>query len=124
MRNRLTGLLLLWASASSVLGAEDRACNQLGRESALRISEQTQLGMSSEQRRNVAAIVEQACLEYSDSGAGLMDSQAQNPTAANASGGEATAEETSQAEEEEGGFFNLRIIDPEDRVQRPGLKRR
>lgn len=138
----LPASLLLGAIACLPLSAQaaspdDRACNQQGREIALRISEEVDSDLSAAERNRIAAIAEAVCVEYSAQAAAMpapapampVVSRPERPQAeaaavaappqAPAAGNTAEADD-----EEEGGLFDIRIIDPEDRVQRPGLKRR
>lgn len=128
----------LFHAALPALAAEsvdERACNQQGREIALRVSEEVSDGLDASGRSRIAAIAEEVCLEFNGAGnaAGLpvvarpaqpaAAAPAQAAAGAQAPGAAAEAAGETEAEED-GGLFNLRIIDPEDRVQRPGLKRR
>jgi hypothetical protein len=120
----LAATLLLSAGADAVLAAEGSVaiqCDLLGREIALRAAEQMETAITTANRATLAEIARQACLDYqvqpvmADAAPGTISPAAQEttPTAA------PEAEESDAA-----GLFDLEIIEPEDRVRRPGLKRR
>jgi hypothetical protein len=125
---------LTWMSTNA-LAADARLCNLQGREIALRISEEVSEELSASGRNRIATIAEEVCLDYSEDNAapatqGLplvsrpASAQGVVPaTAASVPAPESASETTGEGEDEDG-LFNLRIIDPEDRVRRPGLKRR
>jgi hypothetical protein len=95
-------LILMQALPGSAAETEDaRACNQLGREIALRAAEELPLSMNAELRNRLAGIAEETCASYL-----VPDYQDAEP--------EQTRRES----------FDLQLIEPEDRVRRPGLKRR
>jgi len=96
-------------------GGEPRArsCNLQAREIALRVSEEVNSQLRSAERSQIAVIAEEVCLEYAPPQGGPR----RGPKAAEAK----TPPESDDENALPGG---LRIIDPEDRVQRPGLKRR
>ena len=85
-------------------------CNQMGREIALRAAEQIDPGIDAATRTRLAAIAREVCVEFNTG------------VPAGAQFGESAPAE---AEEQPGksGFLNPQVIDPADRVRRPGLKR-
>jgi len=91
-----------------------RMCNQQGREIALRLSEEISDKLDARDRQQVAAIAEEVCLSFGP------------PAGAEPRRGRDNSESAEPADAEDGNTLpgGLRIIDPEDRVQRPGLKRR
>lgn len=107
-----------------------RACNQLGREIALRAAEEITSAISAEQRTQLAVIAESVCLDFqvADADAGTVNqgvAVASNASVgAQADAGEEVEVGDESEEKEEGSFLDLKLIDPADRVQRPGLKRR
>lgn len=110
--NKLTQKLVTVAAllASCVHAAEpqDRDCNQLGREIALRAAEQMPQSFDSAARTQLAAIAESACIEFGANITGAPSASVAGDTAA----------------DENGELFDLDLIEPQDRVRRPGLKRR
>lgn len=104
--------------------AADAACNQLGREVALRAAEQLQAGLDASERSQLAAIAEAVCVEYTQPVA--AEESTVSPTAAPATEAAAAATDTdtaTAAEEPRRRLFDLEIIPPEERVRRAGLKR-
>ncbi len=101
---------------------DTRACNLQGREIALRISEEISSGMSADDRARIAAIAEEVCGDYST--AAVPVPPAGMPVVSSPAVTAPAAPEKAETEEdEEGGLFDIKIIDPDDRVKRPGLKR-
>lgn len=132
----LGGLVWTPVLLSAAEDPGNRACNLQGREIALRISEEVSPDTSASERNRIAAIAEEVCRDFAVSTAGpapenmpvisrpaTAQQSAQAVTAPAAAAPEAAAQAT-DAEEESGLFGDIRIIDPEDRVRRPGLKRR
>lgn len=147
MNKSLAALMtpMLFAAIVPVTGfgadaMQTRLCNLQGREVALRLSEELDVGLDTEQRAQAAQIAEAVCLEYSDSTAnptnnGLSVIERPEATATrveNVSPAEGFAAQPdtesgtdADTEEDKNGLFgNLKIIPAEDRVRRPGLKRR
>ena len=110
--NKLTQKLVMVTAllAPCVHAAEpqDRDCDQLGREIALRAAEQMPQSFDSAARTQLAAIAESACIEFGANTAGLP----------------AASETGDAAPDANGELFDLELIEPQDRVRRPGLKRR
>jgi hypothetical protein len=101
---------------TTVQAADDSAvimCDQLGREIALRAAEQLGAAINTTNRSILADIARQACLDYQ-----VM------PAAVAGTARPAPATEAPGDEPGEAGLFDVEIIDPQDRVKRPGLKRR
>jgi hypothetical protein len=136
----LGGLVWMPVHLSAAEDAGNRACNLQGREIALRVTEEVSPDTSASERNRIAAIAEQVCLDFAVTTAGPAPANmpvisrpaaAQQPAQAVAApvagtpetAGPATAAEEA-AEEDSGLLGDIRIIDPEDRVRRPGLKRR
>ena len=114
----VTGNIALAADSSH----ETMMCDQLGREIALRAAEQMG-SFDADSRTTLAAIARQACLDHH--GTSAMSMQQAGPAAAAMAPAavvvdEPAADETGEAE----GLFDVEIIDPQERVRRPGLKRR
>jgi hypothetical protein len=98
------------------------ACNLQGREIAMRIIEEISSGLSADDRARIAAIAEEVCGEYSTAavplppaGMPVISSPAVTAPAA--------PENAETGEDKEGGLFDIKIIDSNDWVKRPGLKR-
>ena len=129
MNRLLLVFSIVWTFFSSTaIGAEsteDRSCNLQGREIALRISEEVNTTLSAAERKQIAEIAEQVCSDY----AGQSNSytvierpvmSAQSELSVN----EEVDESVSAESAETGLLGDIKIIDSEDRVRRPGLKRR
>ena len=103
------------ATAASAPDADTlQRCNLQARELALQASEKLLPELDAEMRSSLAMLAEEICLDYFQGS--VTSVPGDNSTAVNAA---------ASSEEEDGGpFGDLRIIEPEDRVQRPGLKRR
>jgi hypothetical protein len=84
-------------------------CNQLGREIALQAAEQLSVPLDADSRTKLAGIAEQACLDYA---------RPAQPAVTEAAPAAAVVPDKNNE------FFDLELIDPADRVRRPGLKRR
>jgi hypothetical protein len=115
-------LIVLPVSLSAQLSPEIRACNLQAREIALRISEEVSSTMTSWERSQIVAIAEEVCI-----GSRAMSSSTNfNQASTSADNMAATPEDDKDQVDEEGrGLLgDLKIIDPEDRVKRPGLKRK
>lgn len=91
---------------------QERDCNQLGREIALRAAEQMPQSFDSAARSRLAAIAEGACVEFS------------TDVAATPVGAPAASPAPEAADDGQASLFDVELIAPEDRVRRPGLKRR
>jgi len=115
-------LIVLPASLSAQLSLDMRACNLQAREIALRISEEVSSAMTSWERNQIVAIAQEVCIGnraipsttnfYQDSSS--ADNMAAPPE-----------DDKDQVDEEGRGLWGDRkIIDPEDRVKRPGLNRK
>jgi hypothetical protein len=119
--------------------AEDpgnRACNLQGREIALRISEEVSRESSASERNRIVAIAEEVCRDFAVTTAGpapenmpvisrpATAQQSAQAVAAPVTAAPESAAQVADAEEDGGLLGDIRIIDPEDRVRRPGLKRR
>ena len=135
-------------AANNASAMDDRLCNLQAREIALRISEELDSDYTARQRDEISRIAEEVCKDYSTQSSTLpvinrpagsqampMSAQERSQQATsqrlNASESKAmTSDDVSDtsdsaAEEESDGIIGgLKIIDPEDRVRRPGLKRR
>jgi hypothetical protein len=114
IRARVSVVLLAVLSSTVSLAAEGAApallyCNQLGREIALQAAEQLSVTLDVDSRTQLASIAEQACLDYART---AQPAATENDPAA------------AVAPEKKNEFFDLELIDPADRVRRPGLKRR
>jgi hypothetical protein len=115
--------------------SEARFCNFQGREIALRISEEVSNDLSTNERSQIAEIAEEVCENYyaeialiqtseSAQSAGSIAAQAQPDSTDNSQNIGQQGPLIAPFEDEEGLLGDLRIIDSEDRVRRPGLKRR
>ena len=123
--------MLAMTSVESAESMDSRLCNIQGREIALRISEEDGSELTASERSRIARIAEEVCIEFTveagatqNSNLAVVESSSSARVDSNtgaASGAEPLQEP--EAVEEEGQFGDLRIIKPEDRVQRPGLKR-
>jgi len=120
-------ILILPVSVFGQPPADSRACNLQAREIALRISEEVSSDMSAAERGQIVAIVEDVCMKS----APLPRVARPNPLNARPAPAEPETQEMENVvqeeieEEDDGGLLGgLRIIDPEDRVKRPGLKRK
>jgi len=115
-------LIVLPVSLSAQLSPEIRVCNLQAREIALRISEEVSSTMTSWERSQIVAIAEEVCI-----GNRAMSSSANFDQASTSADNmaEAPGDDKDQVDEEGRGLLgDLKIIDPEDRVKRPGLKRK
>lgn len=120
MRKLDTGVFLITVLlGSGAYGAEQPGaitCNQMGREIALRAAEELTVPLDASVRMELAAIAESTCVSYLP---GTPDEAAAGLTApvdtASAKSADGDSERT---------LFDLEFIEPEDRVRRPGLKRR
>lgn len=99
--------------SSGAENPEIRLCNLQGREIALRISEEVNSALSAEARNQIAGIAEQVCQDYAGQSASYT--VIQRPGSNEPAASEST---------ENGLFGEMKIIEAEDRVRRPGLKRR
>lgn len=116
----LSGLsILLCQAAMAATVASSPNCNQLGREIALRAAEQLEVPMDAQARAELAALAEAACLEDAAAAPAEMTVEEAGTGAAEAGESEASAEAGTARS-----LFDIEVIDPADRVQRPGLKRR
>lgn len=133
----LTLLVQLLPVTGYAASADSRACNLQGREIALRITEEVRGSLDSAERNKIAAIAEEVCMDFASPAAAAPAAQSNRPVIsrpsaaqpANAAAPVAAAPEPmadSEAEDEgnEGLFGNIRVIPAEERVQRPGLKRK
>lgn len=113
MTRALVSVVLLSALSSTAChaaAADDPAalrCNQLGREIALQAAEQLSVRLDADSRSQLAEIAEQACMDYAPVAQAVP---AMAPAEA------ATPEDNNE-------LFDIELIDPADRVRRPGLKR-
>ncbi len=115
-------LIVLPVSLSAQLSPEIRACNLQAREIALRISEEVSSTMTSWERSQIVAIAEEVCI-----GNRAMSSTTNFDQASTSADNMAatSGDDKDQVDEEGRGLLgDLKIIDPEDRVKRPGLKRK
>jgi len=115
----LIGLSMCLCQPVLAAAASSPNCNQLGREIALRAAEQLEVPMDAQARTELAALAEAACLE--DTAAAPAE------VVAGESGSVVAAPAEPEASVETGSerrLFDIEVIDPADRVQRPGLKRR
>lgn len=113
----LLGSTLLLISASSVMAADTQSCNLLGREIALRAVEELNLELDAGMRSKLADIAESSCLDYQ-----AVPTQATGRIQGSDSATGMAVD--ADLEDADSSLFDLNIIDPEDRVRRPGLKRR
>ena len=123
----LLGAVACVASQLIAASPDPRACNLQGREIALRISEEVSPDLTAADRARIAAIAEEVCGEYRPAAPAsdmpMVSRPAAPQTAPQAVTAPAATEPAATDEEEDGGLFGLKIIDPADRVRRPGLKR-
>jgi len=131
---------------------DDRRCDFQAREIALRISEELGSEYTAAEREAIGRIAQEVCQDYSVQSRSLpvinrpagsqaasqgmaistqessqqASSQPMSSTENQAMAADAEAEiaDTASEEENDGILGGLKIIDPEDRVRRPGLKRR
>jgi hypothetical protein len=94
-------------------------CNQLGREIALRAAEQLEVPLDAQARTELAALAEAACLE--GEAVAPAEARVEESTGVVA---EPAEPETDTEAGRASRLFDIEVIDPADRVQRPGLKRR
>jgi len=131
----LTLLVQLLPVTGFAASADSRACNQQGREIALRISEEVRGSLDTAERNKIAAIAEEVCLDFATPAVQSnrpvigrpAPAQQANVAAAVAAAPETKVEsESDEANDadEEGLLGNIRIIPAEERVRRPGLKRK
>jgi hypothetical protein len=109
-------IIILATCTTTAHAAGDSAdimCDQLGREIALRAAEQLGAAIDTSTRSTLADIAGQACLDYQSM-----------PPAGAETARPAPAADDRVDEPGEAGLFDVEIIDPQDRVKRPGLKRR
>ncbi|MDG2175733.1 MAG: hypothetical protein P8M72_06345 [Gammaproteobacteria bacterium] len=115
--------------------SETRFCNFQGREIALRISEEVSNDLTAAERSRIAEIAEEVCQDfYAESGlrqnSGItlsdasMAAQAQTSTVENTQNVRQRSPENESAADKSGLLGDLKVIEPEDRVRRAGLKRR
>ena len=124
----ILGAVACVASHALIAASPDaRACNLQGREIALRISEEVSSDLTTADRARIATIAEEVCSEYRPAAPAadmpVVSRPAAPQPAPQAVTVPATPEPAATDEEEDGGLFDLKIIDPDDRVRRPGLKR-
>ncbi|MBT6042692.1 MAG: hypothetical protein HOH14_04270 [Gammaproteobacteria bacterium] len=116
------------AMNSIAIGAENpdaRLCNLQGREIALRISEEVNSALSAEARNQIVEIAEQVCQDYAGQSGSYTVIQRPGPNEAAGLSVNASEDNSLDSEATENGLFGeMKIIEPEDRVRRPGLKRR
>ena len=98
--------------------ANSRTCNLQAREIALRISEEVSNELTAAERNQIVVIAEEVCMDIAP------PPRVARPNVQAESASPTASPEASDEEDEDGLFGDLRIIDPEDRVRRPGLKRR
>ena len=108
-----SSVLPIAAHAQSAL-----SCNQLGRELALRATEQGIGSLSATDRTTLAALTETVCQEFQQA----VPAASSTPVLPSAPADAATPA-APEEEQRERGLFDLDVIDPADRVRRPGLKR-
>lgn len=139
-------------AANNAYAMDDRLCNLQAREIALRISEEMAPDYTAAEREEISKIAEEVCQDYSAQNNSLpeinrpaaaqaspraMPMSAQEPdqqassqrmnsseTRVMATGNEEDASDSETEEENDSIIGGLKIIAPEDRVRRPGLKRR
>lgn len=107
------GILALCPVLSNATEETERACNLQGRELALRASETLLPALDAEARRELARLAEEICLDY----AGLQTSDNGQPP--EVSGVDVEGDDSGLS----GLFSDITIVDPQNRVRRPGLKR-
>jgi len=120
----LSGLLVLpmclfQPAAAAAAATSSPNCNQLGREIALRASEQLEVPLDAQTRTELAALAEAACME--DTEALPVEMLEEESGSVDAQPGEHGANTEADPARR---LFDIELIDPADRVQRPGLKRR
>jgi len=116
----LIGLsICLCQPALAAAAASAPNCNQLGREIALRAAEQLEVPLDAQTRTELAALAEAACLE----GEAVAPVEARVEESAGVVAEPAEPEADTEAGRASR-LFDIEVIDPADRVQRPGLKRR
>jgi hypothetical protein len=127
----LSATLILFSSIvinSAAIGAESsetRLCNLQGREIALRISEEVNSSFSAKARDQIAGIAEQVCQDYARQSSAYTVIQRPDLNEAGERSVNASVDQSVDSESTERGLFGeMKIIEPEDRVRRPGLKRR
>ncbi len=131
---------------------DERRCNLQAREIALRISEELGSDYTAGEREAIGRIAQEVCQDYSAQRGSLpvinrpagsqagsqgmpMSSQESRQQASSqgvssienqamVAGDEAQSSDNAAEEESDGILGGLKIIDSEDRVRRPGLKRR
>lgn len=110
-------LLVVSAGACPAIAADAdsmQRCNLQARELALQVNEKLLPDLDAEMRSSLAMLAEEVCLDY------LQASAAPVPDEGSAIDNTAAPDDQGS----DGPFGDLRMIEPEDRVQRPGLKRR
>lgn len=122
-------LTIVWplfcSSGNAAENTAERSCNLQGREIALRISEEVNTSISAETRNQIAGIAEQVCMDYASQSNSYTVIErpvmsAQSELSVNEEVDESVAVESAET----GLFGEMKIIESEDRVRRPGLKRR
>jgi len=130
-------LIIVSMSTSAADMPGNRLCTMQGREIALRVGEELDTALNADERNQIARIAARVCVDFAEEGNMPVVARPNSDLAARASS-EASAmarseevvsdvenDENDENEEERKGLFgNLKIIDPEDRVKRPGLKRK
>ena len=111
--------------ASGAENPEFRLCNLQGREIALRISEEVNSALSAEARNQIAGIAEQVCQDYAGQSGSYTVIQRPGSNEPAGLSVSASEDDSAASESTENGLFGeMKIIEAEDRVRRPGLKRR
>ena len=129
----LSGMSVKAAEAAEMF--ESRFCNFQGREIALRISEEVSKDLSANERRQITEIAEEVCQNYYAETALIQTSESAQSVGSIAAKVQPNSTENlpnigqqgpqiAPVQDEEGLLGDLRIIDSEERVRRPGLKRR
>lgn len=127
------GFAVLMSARLTAADAMDaRLCNIQAREIALRISEELDSEFSARERSQISTIAEEVCLdlanEFSGPDSNGLTENTPSGTSPNDNNPADSVQSRPQVDEneaEDGGLLgDLRIIDSEDRVRRPGLKRR
>lgn len=107
---------------------DDRLCNMQSREIALRISEEVNPDLSARERGQIRAIAEEICLDFASEFPGPesnnLTANGQSGTSRNSDSLQSRQDSDENEGDESGLLGDLRVIESEDRVRRPGLKRR